>query len=131
MKEIIIENKPTTKYETIDGKTFDRKDCAEIHEKYLELNKQAKSIKYIDGAYYCKTQEDFNTIVDMKAYCNPYYSFKDNIYKPHYNYSKTDFKGEDWYFFEWRYQDDAADDYWVETLSQKKTEWENFYNQFK
>ena len=132
MKEITIENKTTiTKYETSDGKTFNRKDLAEIHEKWLELKEKEKSIKYIGNAYYCKTQEDFDTIVDMKAYGNPYYSFADSSYEPHYNYSKSSFKGEDWYFFEWEYQADAADDYWVETLSEKKAEWEEFYNQFK
>ena len=132
MKEITIENKRTiTKYETNDGKTFGRKDLAEIHEKWLELKEKEKLIKHIDNAYYCKTQEDFGTIVDIKAYGNPYYSIADGYYKPCYNYYKTYFKGEDWYFFEWEYQDDAADDYWVETLSQKKAEWEEFYNQFK
>jgi hypothetical protein len=61
MKEITIENKRTiTKYETNDGKTFGRKDLAEIHEKWLELKEKEKLIKHIDNAYYCKTQEDFD-----------------------------------------------------------------------
>ena len=132
MKEITIENKTTvTKYETSDGKTFERKDRAEIHEKYMGFREKVKLLKNIGNAYYCKTQEDFDVIVDWYAHQDPYYDFNNSTYKPRYEYSKSNFEGEDWYFFEWEYQDNAADDYWVETLSQKKAEWEEFYNQFK
>lgn len=110
MKEITIENKPTIKYETSDGQTYDRKDRAELHEKAMEFKAKVDLLKYIDGAYYCKTQEDFDAIVDWYAYRNPYYDcYKSYMYKPHYNYSKSSFKGADWYFFEYEYNDNAAD----------------------
>lgn len=131
MKEIIIENKPTIKYETSDGSKFDRKDRAELYEKWLEFKKRVGKLKCKDIAYYCRTQEDFDAVVDYHAYIEPYYSFSENTYKPRYEYSKSSFKGADWYFFEWEYNDNAADDYWVESLSEKKAEWEEFYKQFE
>lgn len=131
MKEITIENKPTIKYETSDGLTFDNQSRAELHEKSMEFAEKVKLLKYIGGAYYCKTQEDFDAIVDMIAYRTPYYSLSKYAYIPSYHYSKSSFKGADWYFFEYKYNNDAADDYWVETLSEKKAEWEEFYKQFE
>lgn len=132
MKELKIVNQEViTKFQTSDGEVYDRKDVAELYEQLLVIEEKVNKLKYVNGAYYCKTQEDFDSIVDAKAYGNPYYDFNSNSYKPRYEYSKSSFKGADWYFFKWEYQDNAADYYWIETLSEKKTEWEEFYRQFK
>ncbi len=125
--KVVVEK---TKYKTSDGEIYEEKDRAELHENALKFERKVKDLKCVNGAYYCETQEDFDAIVDWKAYSRPYYDFHSSSYKPRYEYSKKTFKGPDWYFFQWEPQDDNADDYWVETLSEKKAEWEEFYNQF-
>lgn len=133
MREI-TEEKVTTvkKYETSDGKVFDDETLAELHEKYLVLNEKAKAIPFTCGAYYCKTQEDFDTIVDCHAYEYPLYSWKKSNYIPNSDYDKKGFKGPDWYFFEYEddYDSDYPNKYWVETLSEKKSEWDEFYARY-
>lgn len=130
MEEVKIEEtKTVVKFKTSDGQVYDRRDRAELHERALELAKKVGELKYIDGAYYCKTQEDFDAVVDCYAYHSPSYDSNANQYKPGYHYSKSDFYGEDWYFF-YHENDDYADEYWVESLSEKKADWDAFYNQF-
>lgn len=132
MEELKVEKtEVVTKFKTSDGEVYDRKDKAELHEQFLVIAEKVKKLKSVGDAYYCATQEDFDSVVDVKAYGDPYYDFYSKSYKPRYEYSKSSFKGADWYFFEWEYQDNAADDYWVETLSEKKAEWDKFYKQFE
>ena len=131
MEEVKIEETTTVvKFKTSDGVMHDRRDRAELHERALELAEKLRSLKSVADAYYCKSQEEFDAIVDYYAYHNPSYDFYIDKYKPNYNYSKSDFKGPDWYFFHYQYNNDAADDYWVETLNEKKAEWEAFYSRF-
>ena len=131
MEELKIEKiEVVTQFKTSDGNVYNRKDEAELHEQYITFAEKVKKLKYVYDAYYCETQEDFDSIVDMTAYVAPIYVYGSNTYVPDYCYNKSDFKGPDWYFFEYEHQDNAADDYWVESLSEKKAEWDEFYNRF-
>lgn len=132
MEELKVEKTEViTKFKTSDREVFDRKDRAELHEQFLIFAERVDKLKHVGGAYYCETQEEFDAIVDMHAYAYPFWDFCSSTYKPDYCYSKKGYKGSDWYFFKHEYQNDAPDYYWVETLSEMKTEWEEFYSQFK
>lgn len=131
--EEVIEKKveEIKKYKTSDGKIHDRKDRAELHEQYLIAKEKVDKLKRVDGAYYCETQEDFDAIVDKHAYAFPIWDYKtESGYIPNSHYNKKEFNGADWYFFECERRDEDADRYWVESLSEKKAEWDEFYSQF-
>ena len=134
--EEVIEKKveEIKKYKTSDGQTYNRKDEAELHEQYLIAKEKVDKLKRVGGAYYCETQEDFDAIVDMMNYRSPiwFYPYGERFgqYKPASHYSKNGFRDSDWYFFNYEYQSDDADRYWVESLSEKKAEWDEFYSQF-
>lgn len=117
-------------FQTKDGILFDRKENAELHERYLDLLDEVKQLRNIDEGYYCETQEDFDLLINWFAYSDPYYDYDSDLYKPNYhNYSEYSFMGADWYFFRREVEDDY-DYYYVETLSELKNQWDKFYDQF-
>ena len=120
-----------TKYKTADGAVFNNKTEAEIREKCLEFEKQIKKLKCVDGAYYCGSQADFNLIVDYQAHYSPAYNYYTKQMEPCYEYKNSDYQGPDWYFFCHEFYNDGLDEYWVETLSEKKAKWDEFYEQYE
>ena len=104
---------------------------AEIREKYLELKKKIKELKFINGAYYCRSQADFDLVVDYHAHYNPAYNYNTRQVEPRYEYKKSDYQGPDWYFLRHEFCNEGPDEYWVETLSEKKAEWDEFYEQYE
>jgi len=85
MEEVKIEEvKVITKYKTSDDKVFKDKREAEIHEQYLLFREKVNGLNYVGGAYYCETQEDFDLLVDMKAYEFPFYNYNSGRTEPNY-----------------------------------------------
>ena len=67
-------------------------------------------------AYYIKNTSDFMTVVKYLNLCH--------------KFTEKHFCGTDWYFF-YNECDDYEDRYWVETLTVKKQEWEEYCKQFE
>lgn len=127
----------TILYETPDGKRFPNRQGAEKYMRYTALNKEINSrIKNVslneeyyledeynlinNKAYYIENIDDFKVIVE--------YLFLTD------RFTETDYRGKDWYFFYSDYNDyyDNEDKkYWIETLTEKKQKWEEYYKQFK
>lgn len=114
-----------TVYKTLDGEIFDCEKDALVHEKWTVLKEKMDKIKSIfsdedilihDRAYYIKNTSDFMTVVEYLNLCH--------------KFTEKDFRGTDWYFF---YEDDNdyGDRYWVETLTERKQNWEEYCKQFE
>lgn len=118
-----------TVYKTLDGKTFDCERDALVHEEMLIITDKVKKIKtkIIDEdnlicsqAYCVKSLDDFMNIIKYLDLSR--------------RFNKTDYRGRDWYFFYhcdnyYDYESDKG--YWIETLTEKKQEWEEFCRQFE
>ena len=70
-----------------------------------------------DRAYYIKNISDFTTVVKYLNLCH--------------KFTEKYFCGTDWYFFYCEYDNNYGDRYWVETLTEKKQEWEEYCKQFE
>ena len=123
IEEIKIIKEPEVLYKTSDGEMFRLKENAEFHEKTMQLNEKMRRLKSYKCAYYCKTQEDFDLLLDWLAYncCD----LKDGLLNPCYLYAKSEFRGTDWYFIDpytyERYKDKEIK-LKIQTLTDKKEE---------
>ena len=65
-------------YITSDEKKFRDRSEATVHEKYLEWSKKVQQlgIKENNGAYYCETKEQFDTVLLMLMYQKGFYNWK-------------------------------------------------------
>lgn len=79
-------------------------------------------------AFNIHNEEEYKLVLDYKNLG----SRRCNDCKDHYKY---DYKGEDWYFFEYQRNNEGMDgifeSYWQETLSEKKEKFEDFCKQFE
>ena len=128
-----VEEVPYIQYTTSDGKVFDRPDKAEIHEELIGLEQKFKDfgIKTVDEAYFCKTEEELKTVVNLLAYREANFRWPSGKFEPYFRYQNVEFSGPDWYFFLHETNMDYPDEYWVETLSQKKQEFADWLKQFE
>lgn len=130
-----VEKKETivTKYVTSDECEFFSKSQAKVHEDYLRWKKEVErlGIPHIENAYYCKTETEYKSVVAMLACRYGHYDIREKIYKPVNHYEDGRFTGEDWYFFEYKAKQNYPSDYWLETLTQKKKEFEEWLQQFE
>lgn len=115
-----------TVYKTSDGEIFDCEKDALTHEKWTVLKEKMNKIKSIysdetnlinDKVYYIKNTSDFMTVVKYLNLCH--------------KFTEKDFCGADWYSFYNEYDNDYGDKYWIETLTEKKQEWEEYCKQFE
>lgn len=115
-----------TVYKTLDGEIFDCEMDALAHEEWIVLKEKMNKIKSIysdeanliyDTAYYIKNTSDFMTVVKYLNLCH--------------KFTEKDFCGTDWYFFYHEDDNDYGDKYWVETLTEKKQEWEEYCKRFE
>ena len=77
-------NLKQTVYITSDRKRFRDRSEADVHEKY--------------GAYYCKTEKQFNTVLLMLMYQKGFYNWKKQKWTP--MESDCSFEAKGWYRFE-------------------------------
>lgn len=115
-----------TVYKTLDGEIFDCEMDALAHEEWIVLKEKMNKIKSIysdednliyDTVYYIKNTSDFMTVVKYLNLCH--------------KFTEKDFCGTDWYFFYYEDDNDYGDKYWLETLTEKKQEWEEYCKQFE
>lgn len=115
-----------TVYKTLDGEIFDCEMDALAHEEWIVLKEKMNKIKSIysdednliyDTVYYIKNTSDFMTVVKYLNLCH--------------KFTEKDFCGTDWYFFYHEDYNDDGDKYWLETLTEKKQEWEEYCKQFE
>lgn len=115
-----------TVYKTLDGEIFDCEMDALAHEEWIVLKEKMNKIKSIysdeanliyDTVYYIKNTSDFMTVVKYLNLCH--------------KFTEKDFCGTDWYFFYHEDDNDYGDKYWVETLTEKKQEWEEYCKRFE
>lgn len=120
-------------YTTSDGKVFLSKSEAEVHDGLLKWSDTVRNfgVKNTGGAYHCMTEEEFNAVVNMIAYENYAYNYNERKFTPINYYEKYKFSGDDWYFFFHETNMDYPDEYWMETLSQKKQEFADWLKQFE
>ena len=71
-----------------------------MHEKYLEWSKKVQQlgIKENNGAYYCETKEQFDTVLLMLMYQKGFYNWKKQKWTPMGSDCRFEAKG--WYRFE-------------------------------
>lgn len=120
-------------YTTSDGKVFLSKSEAEVHDGLLKWSDTVRNfgVKNTGGAYHCRTEEEFNAVVNMIAYENYAYDYNERKFIQRNYYEKYKFSGDDWYFFFHKTNMDYPDEYWMETLSQKKQEFADWLKQFE
>lgn len=87
-------------YITSDEKKFRDRSEATVHEKYLEWSKKVQQlgIKENNGAYYCETKEQFDTVLLMLMYQKGFYNWKKQKWTPMGSDCRFETKG--WYRFE-------------------------------
>ena len=120
-------------YTTSDGKVFLRKSEADVHDGLLQWSDAVRNfgVKNTGGAYHCRTEEEFNAVVNMIAYETYAYDCNERKFVPQNYYENYKFSGDDWYFFFHKSNMDYPDEYWMETLSQKKQEFADWLKQFE
>lgn len=93
-------NLKQTVYITSDRKRFRDRSEADVHEKYLEWSKKVQQlgIKENNGAYYCETEKQFNTVLLMLMYQKGFYNWKKQKWTP--MGSDCSFEAKGWYRFE-------------------------------
>lgn len=132
IKEKIVEVTEKQKvYIASDGEEFSYRYAAECHDKKIYYNNLIKDVPVMEEAYYCKTQEDFDNVIEYEAYLAASYSWTNKQLEPSYHYDKKAFAGEDWYFFHHEENENYADDYYIETMSQKLAEHEEWLAMFE
>lgn len=131
--KIQCEEMTTNQYRTSDNKVFMRKDEAESHETYLEWKEEVAKfgIKHMEDAYFCKTEEELDAVEYMLAYKNSSFRYPEQKFMPNFQYGNVVFTGPDWYFFHHETNMNYPDEYWVETMSQKKKEFNDWVKKFK
>lgn len=87
-------------YITSGEKKFRDRSEATVHEKYLEWSKKVQQlgIKENNGAYYCETKEQFDTVLLMLMYQKGFYNWKKQKWTPMGSDCRFEAKG--WYRFE-------------------------------
>lgn len=132
-KKVKVEEVTSIQYTTSDGKVFDRPDRAEIHEELIGLEQKFKDlgVKTVEDAYFCRTEEEFKTVVNLLAYREANFRWPSGNFEPYFRYQNAEFSGPDWYFFLHETNMDYPDEYWVETLSQKKKKFNNWVKEFE
>lgn len=131
-KEVVKEVNPKEYFYSSDGEKFDREDKANLHEGFLEYERKIEelNIPNIENAYFCKTEEEFRIV--KERFSHLYGGFVYNRgYIPIDHYEGAKFAGPDWYFFEYEYECNYPDEYWVETMTQKEKEFMDWKRQFE
>lgn len=98
-KKVKVEEVTCVQYTTSDGKVFDRPDKAEVHEELIGLEQKFKDfgIKTVDEAYFCKTEEELKTVVNLLAYREANFRWPSGKFEPYFRYQNVEFSGPDWY----------------------------------
>lgn len=93
-------NLKQTVYITSDRKRFRDRSEADVHEKYLGWAQKVQQlgIKENNGAYYCETEKQFNTVLLMLMYQKGFYNWKKQKWTP--MESDCSFEAKRWYRFE-------------------------------
>lgn len=93
-------NLKQTVYITSDRKRFRDRSEADVHEKYLGWTQKVQQlgIKENNGAYYCETEKQFNTVLLMLMYQKGFYNWKKQKWTP--MESDCSFEAKGWYRFE-------------------------------
>ena len=93
-------NLKQTVYITSDRKRFRDRSEADVHEKYLGWAQKVQQlgIKENNGAYYCETEKQFNTVLLMLMYQKGFYNWKKQKWTP--MESDCSFEAKGWYRFE-------------------------------
>lgn len=80
-------------YTTSDGKVFLSKSEAEVHDGLLKWSDTVRNfgVKNTGGAYHCRTEEEFNAVVNMIAYENYAYNYNERKFIPINYYENTNF----------------------------------------
>ena len=93
-------NLKRTVYITSDRKRFRDRSEADVHEKYLGWAQKVQQlgIKENNGAYYCETEKQFDTVLLMLMYQKGFYNWKKQKWTP--MGSDCRFEGKGWYRFE-------------------------------
>lgn len=125
--------KKRIKYVTSDDREFLDKSEAEVHEGYLRWQQEIdrKNIPCINNAYYCKTKEEFDIVIIMLSYKHGAYNWREKRCTPFNHYKDSKFFGADWYFFEHETNRDYPDSYHIETLTQRKKEYEEWLRPYE
>lgn len=93
-------NLKQTVYITSDRKRFRDRSEADVHEKYLGWAQKVQQlgIKENNGAYYCETEKQFDTVLLMLMYQKGFYNWKKQKWTP--MGSDCRFEGKGLYRFE-------------------------------